>query len=157
MIDSAVVLAEGDEIRPSDLGLRDSGGEQLESLVDGRPAQTIVLFGSMPLLVMLVERMQQVVGLLEVQDVDRTQALEADTIIFSVGQRAGLAFIPDDAGVGVTRQRTIAINPNTLAATREGVFAAGDVADHVYRQAITAAGTGCQAAIDAERWLAELD
>ena len=52
--------------------------------------------------------------------------LECDTVIFSVGQRAGLAFLPDDAGVGLTRQQTIAINPNTFAATRPGVFAAGD-------------------------------
>jgi heterodisulfide reductase subunit A-like polyferredoxin len=52
--------------------------------------------------------------------------LACDTVIFSVGQRAGLAFIPADAGVGLTERKTIAINPNTFAATRPGVFAAGD-------------------------------
>jgi heterodisulfide reductase subunit A-like polyferredoxin len=80
------------------------------------------------------------------------EVLPCQVVIFAIGQRAGLAFIPESVGVGTTRQGTIAVNPNTFAATRPGVFAAGDAATGT-AYVIEAVASGHKAAASIQRYL----
>lgn len=80
-----------------------------------------------------------------------------ESVIKCKGYFAALGHIPATeifkGFIDINEMGYILLKGNSSYTNIEGVFAAGDCADHVYRQAVTAAGMGCRAAIDAERWL----
>ncbi|MFP4144244.1 MAG: thioredoxin-disulfide reductase [Phycisphaeraceae bacterium] len=81
--------------------------------------------------------------------------LDVKGLFVAIGHTPATQFLKG-SGVAFTDKGYVKLSdPYRTLTNIEGVFAAGDVADSVYRQAVTAAGMGCKAAIDAERWLAE--
>ena len=81
--------------------------------------------------------------------------LEVDCVFVAIGHIPNSKFVGDL--VDLDDNGYILQVPGRTATKTEGLYAAGDVADHYYRQAITAAGQGCAAALEAERYLSELD
>jgi thioredoxin reductase (NADPH) len=88
------------------------------------------------------------------QDVKSNKEIkhEAAGVFFAIGHEPNTGFLKGQ--VGLEPNGYIKVEKGTTRTNIEGVFAAGDVQDHVYRQAVSAAGSGCMAALDAERWLA---
>lgn len=84
----------------------------------------------------------------------RKEEREAGGVFFAIGHQPNTAFLRGQ--LKTNEVGYILVENGSTRTSCEGVFAAGDVQDPTYRQAVTAAGTGCMAALDAERWLNEM-
>lgn len=92
-------------------------------------------------------------------DIVNNQTQEVSTIpanglFFAIGHTPNTGFL--DGQVQIDEIWYIITEKGTTKTSIEGVFAAGDVQDHIYRQAITSAGTGCMAALEAEKYVSEM-
>lgn len=81
----------------------------------------------------------------------KEQLHSAAGLFFAIGHTPNTAFFKKQ--IDLHENGYVKVNPGTCQTSVAGVFAAGDVQDHTYRQAVTAAGSGCMAAIEAERYL----
>ena len=82
---------------------------------------------------------------------DSTRVLDADGVFVAIGHLPRTAVVSGQ--VALDEAGYILVNDPGTATNLPGVFACGDAVDHTYRQAITAAGSGCRAALDAQNWL----
>jgi thioredoxin reductase (NADPH) len=80
------------------------------------------------------------------------QILQTDAVFVAIGHQPNTAIFQGQMPLD-EREYAVSIDPAGTATAVDGVFVAGDVRDHRYRQAVTAAADGCKAAMDAERWL----
>ena len=84
-----------------------------------------------------------------------TEEITADGVFIAIGHAPASELVKDQ--LELHHGGYVKVDPGSTRTSVEGVFAAGDLTDHVYRQAVTSAGMGCMAALDAEHWLAAQD
>ncbi len=93
----------------------------------------------------------------EREEVEGTEKVwEADLVLLSMGFLGPEHHVSDALNIEYDARSNYRAEFDNYKTTIDGVFAAGDVTDHVYRQAVTSAGFGCMAALDAERYLDEI-
>ena len=85
----------------------------------------------------------------------KNKEIEVKGLFYAIGHTPNTSFL--DNQISIDEKGYIKCNPGRPETSLEGIFAAGDVADSEWRQGVTAAGSGCMAALAAERWLTEKD